>query len=224
MGTDLKLSTTTRSLLRAPGVSRALAHLFNFYRKVHVPHGSKVLFSDIEEGSKTVDVPEVTKFAVDFGLVPSKVSAKDIEAVRCHSGAVGRDRWSRPACNRRCSLAPARAAPWQMYRAQQKMGHHLGRGSKLGKAAKRRELASAQAQPLTFAGFQGLLVRIALQAKLDNATTPGASEVRLCAECVSQHTQFGVAPLTRCFLRVRLGVIALRASSLRHKGLVCVLF
>ena len=67
----------------------------------------------------------------------------------------------------------------QLYRAQQRMGRHLGRGSKLGKADKRRELASAQATALSFQGFQTFLVRLAEQARFQ-LMHAGGGEVRGC--------------------------------------------
>merc|ERR1719238_1152904 len=92
-GNDFMLTTSCRALLRGAGVQRALQCLFEFYRKSIQPHGSKVLFSDIAEGNKLVDIGEVNKFTVDFGFVPALLSGKDVEA---------------------------------LYRAQQRMGRHLG--------------------------------------------------------------------------------------------------
>lgn len=42
-----------------------------------------MLFSDIEAESKTLDISEVSRFCVDFGLSPKFLSSKDVEAVCC---------------------------------------------------------------------------------------------------------------------------------------------
>jgi len=42
LGTRFKLTPKVRGFLRSPGVARACTLLFDFYKRVHVPTGSKV--------------------------------------------------------------------------------------------------------------------------------------------------------------------------------------
>lgn len=55
--------------------------LFNYYKRVHLPHGKAVLFSDIEGEMNSLDVNEYERMLVDFGLDHTFLSHRDVESV-----------------------------------------------------------------------------------------------------------------------------------------------
>ena len=90
LSAEFSLSAQAQERMNTKGRQRALRQIFDFYRKVKTLHkvsqmsagrGRDALFSQIQSVSEVINLGEMLKFLMDFGVSPDLVSRRDASEI-----------------------------------------------------------------------------------------------------------------------------------------------